>query len=60
MITKLERLEQRLAVVNEKIWELELADRLVGNERKEWYIRRAEKRHLLQEIAELKEKEAIA
>ena len=38
-MTKLERLEARLAKVNERIFWLEMIDRLHGDEKKEYFIR---------------------
>lgn len=53
-MTKLQQLEQRLEQVEHRIWVLELADRLFGEEQKEWYKKRAERQHLIREIRELK------
>jgi hypothetical protein len=53
-MTKLERLEARLAKVNEKIFWLEMIDRLHGDEKKEYYIRCRERMHLYREINEIK------
>lgn len=53
-MTKLERLEARLAKVNERIFWLEMIDHLHGEEKKEWFIRCRERMHLYREINELK------
>ena len=53
-MTKLERLEQRLAKVNEKIFWLEMIDHIHGEEKKELFIRYKERMHLYREINEIK------
>lgn len=53
-MNKLQQLEERLEKVQDRIWVLELADRLVGENRNEWYRKCAERNHLIREIRELK------
>jgi hypothetical protein len=57
---KLERIEKRIEFVKGRIWELSLADRLIGEERTEFFKKHAELRHLYREWHELRAKCGIA
>ena len=53
MNNKLEQLKKELEKVEERIWWLEMADILRGEERNEWYAKLAERRKLKDEIHKL-------
>lgn len=53
MNNKLEQLKKELEKVEERIWWLEMADVLRGEERNEWYAKLAERRKLKDEIHKL-------
>ena len=51
----LAEMEQRLDEITEKIWWLDMADRLVGSEKEEWEKLTNEKIRLIGQIRKLKE-----
>ena len=53
MNNKLEQLKKELEKVEERIWWLEMADVLRGEERNDWYAKLAERRKLKDEIHKL-------